>query len=167
MTSVASSKPLRSAGWFWPDLYNIEWEPRREVQNKNNSLHSRQAPTQFSPDTKLSMKNNVRSSRNKISGTCLTLDLESGVLGVLSTPIWHRHHRLFLLMSRGHTQACSSLCYLFYVEGRELLTLPATFQSPSSQSKEIRRKWNNVPCIQSPYVGKKNSIQQKLIHSIF
>lgn len=35
------------------------------MQNKITSLHSSQVPIQFFPGMKLSMKNNVRSSRNK------------------------------------------------------------------------------------------------------
>lgn len=44
------------------------------------------------------------------------------------------------------------------------LPLPPAFQSLSSQSKEIRRKWIKVPCTQPLYEGqkKKKSIQQKI-----
>lgn len=166
------SRPPRNAGWLWLVPYNIEGELGRDMQNKSNSLRSRQAATQFFPGMKFRMKNNVCSSRNQISGLCLTLDLESRGLSVLSAPRWHRHHQLLLLMSNQlveNTLKPVALCVTYFVWKEESfsLTLPVTFQSPSSQSKEIRRKWNNVPCIPALYGGKKVSIKQKLIQGIF
>lgn len=89
--SLASQQTSEKRSW--------EWEPGREEQSKSNSLRSRQAPTPFFPGVRLSMKNNVCSSRNKISGPCLMLDLESRGPSVPSAPRWHRHHQLFLLVS--------------------------------------------------------------------
>lgn len=113
------------------------------MQNKSNSLRSRRAPTPFSPGMKLSMKNNVRSSRNKISGTCLTLDFESKGLSVLSAPRWQRYHQLFLLTSNRlteNTQTHSSSCHLFYVEGRDLFTYTSSCFSKSFITKQGNQK---------------------------
>lgn len=77
-------------------FYNTEWGPGREMQSTSNSLHSTWAPTPFLPGVKLSMKNNVCSTWNKISGPCLMLALESRGLSVLWDPRWHRDHQRFL-----------------------------------------------------------------------
>lgn len=75
-----------------------------------------------------------------------------------------RPSALFVCLTE-NTLKPTALCatYLMWKEKRLSLTLPPAFQSPSSQSKEIKRKWINVPCTQPLYEGKKKkSIQQKI-----
>lgn len=143
-----ASKPPASVGWLWLDLCSVEWEPGRKALSKSNSLCSGQAPNQFFPGMKLSTKNNVHSSRNNISGPHLTPDLESRGLSVLSALRWHRGPRVLayeLSVNWERAQAQSYSWYLFYVGGRELVTLPVDFKVHPHKARKSEGKETMFP----------------------